>query len=138
MYLVPTDDPFLVRNILIASGEKPSMQAVTMALRTQLVLLAYDDGVLRGFVTFRAINEVTQEIHLHLMEKGLGRKVVAAAKDFMFAHTPTQKIVALIPEHRMDIKNLARKCKFKFDGCIPNANMHEGTLESLHIYGVNK
>lgn len=138
IYLLPTDDPLIVRNVLIASGEKVDMRTVVAALRQQLVLLVYKDRVLKGFVSFRAINEITQEIHLHLLEKGLGREVVAEAKNFMFAHTPTQKILALVPEHRIDVCNLALKCGFHSEGLLLDATIYKGVLEPLLIYGVNK
>ena len=137
MKIERTYDPKVIKNILLNSGEKVSDELSVIAPLIHICLVLHNEKEALGLVGMRPINETTYEIHLSLIKEGIGRKAQELARDWMFENTTCEKVVALIPENRKDIINLAKKSGFKYEGQIKNSHREEKMFD-IKIYGVEK
>jgi len=127
-----TTDPNIIRFVLESSGEFVPDGAAERAVMLYICLAIYDDGLV-GAVALKPINEDIYEIHVSVIRKGTGRAASKAAINWAFENTPCQKIIAMIPDNRTDVKNLAVKSGLKYEGKIKVNNN-----KNIIMYGEDK
>jgi len=92
-----------------------------------LIFLAYDENLYTG--------------HTSVLPEGRGRQAIRDGKlacQWMFENTKCIKIFGFTPEHMLHVRRFNILVGFKEEGVLSNSHMHNGSVENMIIFGLNK
>jgi RimJ/RimL family protein N-acetyltransferase len=94
----------------------------------------------KGFIAVEQLNHICYQVHIALLPDlwGLGMKIGAAVKEWIFSNTVCKKIIAMVPADNRPALRLAKKLGMREEGRITKSFQRGIVLIDQVIFGIER
>lgn len=94
------------------------------------------DEELNGLFILHPINSITQEVHVHVLDREKAMEFGEAVINWAWSNMKFNKMVAQIPEIYPDVARFAEKNGFVKEGVNRQSYLKNGTIHDQYYYGL--